>query len=534
MKLPLILDHNGGASPALVVVDLASGAHKAIPSAMDGRVVMDRPVRVAGDIVCRGWRFAADFSGDVWRDSTHMTVTRSGSWHRHADGRLELRHAGGSQFYPAELVPDGHRIWGEYNSGLLRLSLPKGGPQTYEFVASDSLAVEFRTSERILATGDQHCVVGTDDGLIVVDISTKERRTVDLPAKAAFFSLCPRGHYLALHTRNSALLAVELATGNVRNVDCHLNGAQLLWTEDGSTVLLISESEAALWDPRTGEMEVHEIARSAYAGLTLDSLQSLDDLPAVMPSARPAHRYPQSAAEATEAFNHLLAKAPEEQRASFAKQAKLSIRLIHDYNVDSVNSVAPRGSRFGGLPDTPEGFVWPSQDGIPLWFFGQVNLSELALVADFPIHKTGHLLIFSRSPDPNKGYEGAETVLIHVAEHKPLSAVTWPHDLEKIFQFQPHGMLLVPELSVEPEQTLDLEEATDTMITLPPPLHRMFGWGDYQNAFEDPPLILQIDQDNAIPLSQWGDGGMTCHVTGESGEFAPDLSNGRTLFSYSN
>jgi|GEM_PF-445153 len=57
-------------------------------------------------------------------------------------------------------------------------------------------------------------------------------------------------------------------------------------------------------------------------------------------------------------------------------------------------SLAVGQSKIGGLPDLPPGSAWPEQEGKPLWFLAQINLSE---IADWRLPPAG-LLSFFHSP----------------------------------------------------------------------------------------------------------------------------------------
>ena len=113
-----------------------------------------------------------------------------------------------------------------------------------------------------------------------------------------------------------------------------------------------------------------------------------------------------------EAIADLLSSAGINQAEAIAALAQPSIRIC-----TKRASPLPRGSsRFGGSPDVPRGFNWPTKNGRPLTFIAQINLTEVSS-PDLP--ETGWLLFFYDVEELPFGFDpldlgGAQVIHISV------------------------------------------------------------------------------------------------------------------------
>ena len=102
-------------------------------------------------------------------------------------------------------------------------------------------------------------------------------------------------------------------------------------------------------------------------------------------------------------------------------------------------------SRFGGLPDLPDGIQWPKHKGKRLRFLAQVNLSELRLEDNSILPKDGHLFFFAL---PGKKMELVPyKVLLHrgpakklIRQNQNFKVAIWPDSTgQTIYELVPVG-----------------------------------------------------------------------------------------------
>ena len=112
------------------------------------------------------------------------------------------------------------------------------------------------------------------------------------------------------------------------------------------------------------------------------------------------------------------------QLTAFAEEIQ---RVSRPCSVGSA-SAETTGSYFGGMPWVPSDFDWPTKDGYPLSFVGQLRCCDLGLVPS----NDGHLLFFyDRRHWGNKPSDIGHAIVVHVPEEAdcsepPLPALTVP------------------------------------------------------------------------------------------------------------
>lgn len=129
-------------------------------------------------------------------------------------------------------------------------------------------------------------------------------------------------------------------------------------------------------------------------------------------------------------------------------------------------AIADGQSRFGGTPDTPPDFVWPTRDGRPLAFLAQIDLTQVR-APELPA--AGWLLFFYDAEEQPWGLEPQDATgskVIYVEPTRALSLRLPP---------QGHTSFAACALAIEP--TIDLPEHPENMLAPPEP------WDDAQGAY---------------------------------------------------
>jgi uncharacterized protein YwqG len=243
-----------------------------------------------------------------------------------------------------------------------------------------------------------------------------------------------------------------------------------------------------------------------------------------------------------------------------ATVARPSLRLA-----PSPVSTGDFGSRLGGSPALPPDFIWPSWDGRPQSFIGQIRLDELGdEAASFGLPATGLLVFFYDSAQSTWGFDpkdAGSSLVSYFPAGTSLTITDSPAAVDSGARFQRLGVSARREWTVPAYGSLELEigdrgqayaAGGRTEIDLDAlgrfeerlsgqptaPRHRMFGYADQiQNemrtecelvmngiylgdaSFVDDPrtavlsanfhlwrLLLQVDSDDSIG-TMWGDVG---------------------------
>ena len=127
-------------------------------------------------------------------------------------------------------------------------------------------------------------------------------------------------------------------------------------------------------------------------------------------------------------------------------------------------------SKFGGLPDVPQGFQWPTCSRGPLGFAAQINFAEIAhsqATARFGLPKSGIMLVFAYT-DGDEGIEPGvlEKVNGKFQEIPALTQIVYVRDTAKLHRHQPKVQLsefnqVLPSYALRMRDSLDLPRADD-------------------------------------------------------------------------
>ncbi len=120
--------------------------------------------------------------------------------------------------------------------------------------------------------------------------------------------------------------------------------------------------------------------------------------------------------------------------------------------------LAPRASRFGGVPAVPVGFTWPSYDGKPMAFLGQLDLAALPAVEAHGLPRNGLLAFFYEVESMRWGFDPGDRGCAHVvwldgdvSTFRTRVPPPYPDHIAQVFQ--------ACELSFTP--TVDLPDTMD-------------------------------------------------------------------------
>jgi uncharacterized protein YwqG len=200
-------------------------------------------------------------------------------------------------------------------------------------------------------------------------------------------------------------------------------------------------------------------------------------------------------------------------------------------------------SRFGGEPDLPAHFAWPTREIVEtkgilrrhtlrrpggLDFLAQIRCEELAgLALPDGVPRRGMLWVFYDAEEQPWGFrkeDAAAARIVHVADPGPLSRTQAPP--RRRHAFRPCRIRPVESWTL-PEQTIPIDSDDEALVEAyleelcvalhgdpTSPLHRLLGHGQWiqNDATEDEPgsrLLLQIDSDDDVdgPGWMWGDAG---------------------------
>jgi uncharacterized protein YwqG len=143
--------------------------------------------------------------------------------------------------------------------------------------------------------------------------------------------------------------------------------------------------------------------------------------------------------------------------ASIAGADRLATLAEHSWRITTrrvpMDALQIGESRFGGAPDVPADFVWPTLDGRPLHFLSQLDLAEVGS-RDLPAE--GWLLFFYDAEEQPWGFDPNDaggSKVIFVAPERRLARRLPPAALDPL---QPCALTL--------EQTVDLPDPYDSIV----------------------------------------------------------------------
>ena len=217
--------------------------------------------------------------------------------------------------------------------------------------------------------------------------------------------------------------------------------------------------------------------------------------------------------------------------------------------------LAPGATRFGGLPDVPASFVWPSWHDAPMAFLAQFDLAAVAQAsAHTGLPATGALLFFYDAQAQTYGADPADRggwlVFYAPGDPRQLARAAAPPGLAASAQLPACAVTWTPERSLPPPETapvlgLRWPDATlaryeallgeaETDAERRQPHHRLLGYPDQlqdelltqaalvSHGITDPDakgaaqvrahardwqLLLQLDSDEQAGM-RWGSAGM--------------------------
>jgi uncharacterized protein YwqG len=130
-----------------------------------------------------------------------------------------------------------------------------------------------------------------------------------------------------------------------------------------------------------------------------------------------------------------------------AQLAAPSLRITT--SAASLESLPKGASRFGGAPDVPRGFAWPTRDGRSLTFLAQIDLAEVQ-APELP--PSGWLLFFYDLEDKRWGFDpkdaGCAAVRFIEANRDELRRIAHPPVDAEAAPAKVHALTFVPVIDV--------------------------------------------------------------------------------------
>jgi uncharacterized protein YwqG len=142
---------------------------------------------------------------------------------------------------------------------------------------------------------------------------------------------------------------------------------------------------------------------------------------------------------------------------AIASAAENALRLVAEPVPDA--QLALGQSRIGGQPDMPRGATWPTWQGEPLAFLGQI---ELARVAGFPgcgvLPAAGHLLFFYEAEQRTWGFDpkdrGSFTVMYSDEPNEALLRHEFPRDMQESARFRSCAIEFLEIMTLPPIESI--------------------------------------------------------------------------------
>lgn len=286
---------------------------------------------------------------------------------------------------------------------------------------------------------------------------------------------------------------------------------------DSDHVLLIGDQRHAVLDIGSGE-------RSTIEGIPVDAHPRVDATGRFAFEQVEAAQRPRFTGPITPELRERMLAEDRLRMAEAAKAAQLPADVI-DRSVPAIrirSCIAPArvpvgASRFGGRPDLPDGYAWPTHRGEPMAFLAQLRCDELhAAVPDSDVPATGLLIVFV-AVEHNDG----QVICLDSGGHlavvptNRLKRRDWPANLSPDARYA--ASLAVPEPMLSPPDRYDLtdeifDEAVERFldaIRATGPLHQLLGHpSTVQKPYisEDRRQLLRLDSDS-LNGTLFGDGG---------------------------
>jgi uncharacterized protein YwqG len=226
-------------------------------------------------------------------------------------------------------------------------------------------------------------------------------------------------------------------------------------------------------------------------------------------------------------------------------------------------------TKIGGLPDLPEGWVWPIIEGMPLAFLAQINLCQIPVALhNEPLPKSGILYFFSifgwhledGDLPPNIPWNrsfnepGWSQVMYYTGDVSALKRAVKPTEVNiEIFRSAQVSYEVIPSLPHSSESSRDFvfealtwteeeyerfdELCSDFDRNLRKLLgysaqHQLLGYAASMQYTVIPAgmmLLFQLDSDNEVK-AMWGDGGIIYFMITENDLAERNFSKVKTDF----
>ncbi|RYG75475.1 DUF1963 domain-containing protein [bacterium] len=167
----------------------------------------------------------------------------------------------------------------------------------------------------------------------------------------------------------------------------------------------------------------------------------------------PTEEFAQRRSQAVEFIN---SAAPYDIQSLLLEQLRPSISLKIVQETEEAISVG--ASKFGGVPDVPEGFEWPQWNEIPLGFLAQLNLDEIApFDTENLLPKSGLLSFFISFDEENEVWGAAD-------QRQGWQVFHFENWGLARSEFMPDAQTVLPALKVLPEASWTLPFSSESVI----------------------------------------------------------------------
>ena len=138
--------------------------------------------------------------------------------------------------------------------------------------------------------------------------------------------------------------------------------------------------------------------------------------------------------------------------------SQLSERLMPTIGIRTETLKENGVSKFGGLPDVPEDFVWPTFNGRPLSFFAQIYLDELKELGSYSGLPSSGILYFFMETDRKSDYpstQGQYKVIYNDLSKDQL--IPSNENNTSMMLFKEAGMVFYPHYTILQKDEDDME-----------------------------------------------------------------------------